>query len=98
MERLPRAMSVTLRATSPTQVMWSGETEDVSLNGMRLLSSMSIPVGARVRVDCGFCSAVAVVKSARVYDVDRRHGWQCGIEFLTLRLRRTTGGLLSALG
>lgn len=97
-DRLPRTMPVTLRTASSRHVVWSGETEDVSLNGMRLFSCMSIPVGERVRVDCAFCSAVAIVKSTRIHNGDGRHGWECGVEFITLRLRRTRGGLLSALG
>ena len=81
-------------ASAPRQV-WSGTTEDLSLKGMRFLSQTPEPAGERVRIECDFCSAVAVVRFARPDPTKGR--WQCGAEFLTLRLKHARGGLFSTV-
>ena len=64
---------------------------------MRLLSEANIPIGERISIDCAFCSAVAIVRSGSAATERGQDGWQCGVEFLTLRVRRERGSLLSAL-
>jgi curved DNA-binding protein CbpA len=95
-ERGSRHMPVTFYRSGAPDVACSGTTEDFSLNGMRLHTNVSLPVGERVRIDCGFCSAVAVVRSERP-DEDQG-GWQSGVEFLTLRIKHKRGGLLNTAG
>lgn len=96
-ERVPRAMPVTFQLQATGQATWSGTTEDVSLLGMRLCSGVNLAVGARVKVDCAFCRAVAVVKSA----ARGRGPWpgnrEYGLEFVTLHIKRERGGLLSTV-
>lgn len=75
----------------------SGTTEDLSLNGMRFLSSAEVLVGTRVRIECSFCSAVAAVRRAVRDSKDPSVGWHCGVDFLTLRLRHERGGILSTI-
>jgi hypothetical protein len=96
-ERLPRHMSVTFRLSASRHVEWSGATEDVSLNGMRLLADVRIPIGERLQIECTFCSAVAIVRSTRRDDGRGRSGWQYGVEFLTLRIKHERGGLISTV-
>ena len=95
-ERVPRSMPVTLQVQAAAPGTFSGTTDDVSLLGMRLSSGLSLAVGARVKVDCSFCSAVAVVRSA-----GRAGPWsacrQYGLEFVTLHIKRERGGLLSTV-
>jgi hypothetical protein len=97
-ERIPRNMPMTFRrAVSPNEV-WSASTENVSLNGMRFLSQAEMEVGERLKIDCQFCTALAIVRSARVESAPqapRRSHF--GVEFLTLRIRHARGGLLSTL-
>jgi hypothetical protein len=42
-----------------------------------------------------FCTAVAVVRSATRKST--LAGWECGVEFLTLRLAQNRGGLISTV-
>jgi curved DNA-binding protein CbpA len=97
-ERVSRAMPLTFHRAASREVSRAGSTEDFSLNGMRLLSPVALAPGERVRIECGFCSVVAVVRSATPEGSGRRRGWHCGVEFLTLRLKRERGGLISTAG
>lgn len=97
-ERVPRAMPLTFHRSASRDVARSGSTEDFSLNGMRLLSPVALTPGERVRIECGFCSVVAVVRSATREGAGGRRGWHCGVEFVTLRLKRERGGLVSTAG
>lgn len=94
LERMPRSMPVTFWLASSRDIARTGTTEDLSPNGMRVRSSISVPIGERVKIDCSFCSAVAIVKSARRDEV-RGRGWQCGVEFMTLRIKHERGGFVS---
>jgi curved DNA-binding protein CbpA len=95
-ERLPRNMPVTFRLARSRNVARTGALVDLSLNGMRLLSQVNIPIGERVRIDCAFCSAVAIVRS-RSPKEHGQGGWQCGMEFLTPCFTDGRGGLISIL-
>jgi hypothetical protein len=95
MERLPRELPVTFRRAKAARVVHNGSTKDLSLNGMRLLSPVGLGVDERLQIENSFCTAVAVVRSAT-----RRSslgGWECGVEFLTLRLAQSRGGLISTV-
>lgn len=95
-ERLPRSMRVTLvRAIAPRDIC-KAATQDVSLQGMRFLTRTQLAIDERVQVDCEFCSAVAVVRSVRPHGVDAA-GWECGVQFLTLRVKQQRGGLISTV-
>lgn len=95
--RVPRNTPVVFwLATSGTR-RHAGTTEDLSMNGMRFLSTAEVLVGTRVRIECDFCSAVAVVRRAVRDSKDPSAGWHCGVEFLTLRFRHERGGILSTI-
>jgi hypothetical protein len=92
-DRLPRTMRVILaRRIAPGDVC-KAATQDVSLNGMRFLTHTHLAIDERLKIDCDFCSAVGVVRSVRPHGVDTA-GWECGVQFLTLRVPHQRGGLL----
>jgi curved DNA-binding protein CbpA len=96
--RLSRSMPMTFRRSASRRNVWSGTTEDVSLNGLRFTSQLELRAGERLSIACEFCSAVAIVRSVRVDH--HQHGqtrWQVGVEFSTLRLLHVRGGLFSTL-
>ena len=88
-------MPVTFRLARSRDVAQRGLVVDLSLRGMRLLSPVKVPVGERISINCAFCSAVALVKSGSPTGAYRQGGWLCGVEFLTLHIRREQGGLIS---
>lgn len=89
MERLPRELPVSFRRRSRGTSVWRGTTKDLSLNGMRLVAPVKLSVGERVSLEADMLSAVAVVRSVR--------GWECGLEFVTLRFARERGVLVSTV-
>ena len=96
-ERLPRNITMAFRTARARRKQWSGTTDDVSLNGMRFLTSADLAVGDCLSIECRFCSAIALVRSVRPV-ADRRHGaLQVGVEFLTLRITHPRGGLVSTI-
>ena len=69
-------------------------TEDISISGMRLRAPLDLVPNERLKIDCEFCGAVAVVRHARPAAGD--HGlWEVGVEFLTLLIKPVRGILVS---
>jgi curved DNA-binding protein CbpA len=95
LDRLPRQMRVTFCLTWPAQHAFSGTTEDISISGMRFATDVELHAGDRLRLDSDFCSAIAIVRSARRGARHSSAPWQVGVEFLTLRVKRARGGLVS---
>lgn len=96
MDRLPRHLPMSFRLARSREVAWSGTVEDLSLQGLRFLSPITLQVDERVQIDCAFCSAVAVVKRLSRGTGQERGTLHCAVEFLTLLVKRTRGGLVSA--
>lgn len=90
-------MSVTFRRSTTPDVVASALTEDLSLNGMRVRTVVELSVGERLRVESQYCSAVAVVRSVGPAPVASEDAWVAGLEFLTFRLKRERGGLVSTV-
>ena len=72
-----------------------GMTGDVSLNGMRLITSRPLDVGNVIKLQCDVLEAVAVVKNS----AQQRRGfvldYALGLSFITLRFDRSLGGFVS---
>jgi hypothetical protein len=75
---------------------FDGVTENLSVAGLRLLSSQEVAVDRVVRLDCEFCSAVGVVRYAHEASGRSRRWWEIGIEFKTVHVKRMRGSLVSA--
>jgi len=88
---------MTFQRSTGRRTAWAGTTEDVSLSGMRFLSPVDLPIGTRLRIECDFCSAVGVVKSSRRTTGGVLGRSDCGVEFLTLRVKHERGGLFSTV-
>jgi len=70
-------------------------TDDISPNGIRLRTEHAIPLGARMKIECGTFNAIGVVRHCRRAPGDPRRMWRVGVEFLTLRLFQNRGAFLS---
>jgi hypothetical protein len=92
-DRLPRNMRVTLVRSSAMHTPCKAVTQDISLNGMRFLTRDHLAIDERLIIESDFCSAVAIVRSVRAHEIDRE-GFECGVEFLTMRVRHLRGGLI----
>jgi curved DNA-binding protein CbpA len=95
-DRLPRNARVSFRTSSDRQTVSKGVSQDVSLNGMRFVTTTFLNAGERLIIACDYCIAAAIVRNVRRADgIDT--GWECGVEFFTLRIRRQRGGLISTV-
>jgi curved DNA-binding protein CbpA len=95
-DRLPRNARISFRTAGDSQTVRRGVSRDVSLNGMRFLAESSLDMGERVIIACEYCIAAAIVRNVRRCEADAA-GWECGVEFLTLRIRRQRGSLISTV-
>jgi hypothetical protein len=80
--------------TWPQQRPFSGTTEDVSTHGMRFTTDLDLVPNERIKIECEFCSAVAVVRHSRLAP-GALGRWNVGVEFLTVRLKAARGMLVS---
>jgi len=97
LERLPRNMRLTFRrATAPDETL-TATTEDVSINGMRFVTPVSVQVGDCLRVDCDFCSAVTIVRSVLAKTTGSGPRYRVGVEFVTLRITMPRGAFVSSV-
>lgn len=97
MERLPLQLRASYRRAAEPSISRKGISQDVSLAGMRLMTSLQLEVGERISIDCEFCTAVGIVRHVRA-STEGDGFWEAGIQFLTLHVKHTRGGLLSTMG
>jgi curved DNA-binding protein CbpA len=95
LDRFPRQMPVSYCLSWPADRSFEGMTEDLSISGMRFTGALELVIEERLRLDCDFCSAVAVVRNSRPAERGRAGMWQSGVEFLTLLIKHPRGSLLS---
>ena len=93
LDRLPRHMPLTFVPGTARTRARTGTTQDLSPGGMRFTTGDHLSIDERLLIDCGFCSAVAVVRSVRHLG-EAVHEWEIGVQFLTMRVKRQRGGLL----
>ena len=71
------------------------KTEDVSLNGLRLVTSRDIQPGQRIRLVSSLVDAVGNVTHCTSRSGLVRNQTVAGVGFITLRFARSVGGFLS---
>ena len=95
-ERLPRNTLLVFARQSPHDTPCRGVTLDISLAGMRFQTAAPLGIDDHLLLETDFCSAVGVVRSARQRPTDN-NAWDIGVQFLTLRVKRQRGGLISTV-
>lgn len=92
--RVSRRLPVTFYLSWPQRPGFSAVTQDISISGMRLTTVLDLVPNERLKVECAFCSSVAVVRHAHPGG-DGGQSWDVGIEFLTLLIKPVRGVLVS---
>ncbi len=94
-ERIDKRQRVSFYTHWPQRPAFSGYIEDISLNGLRLVTRQDLVEGQCLKIVSDVVEAVAQV-THRHYE---RRGWtrRCvaGVSFVTLRFGRTIGGFVS---
>lgn len=93
--RINKRQDITFYTHWPQTEGHKGITEDISLNGLRLLTRHDLKEGQRIKIVSEVVEAVAHVTHC-IYD---RHGWTtwcaAGVSFTTIRFVRSLGGFVS---
>jgi hypothetical protein len=66
-------------------------TQDVSLNGLQVLSNTYVENGGVLRPSSHMLDSVAIVVNSRSDRTLLRRRWRLGLEFLTLRFHQAQG-------
>jgi hypothetical protein len=94
--RVPRNMLVVFARSAPHDQPCRGFTQDISLAGMRFVTSSPVGIDDRLLIETEFCSAVGIVRSARQRPA-AQNGWEVGVQFFTMRVKLQRGGLFSTV-
>jgi len=93
--RIDKRQNITFYTHWPQSNGFSGHTEDISLNGLRLITKHDLQAGQRIKIVSEVLEAVADV----THSIYERHGWSkwcvAGVAFATLRFARSVGGFIS---
>lgn len=93
--RIPRKLPVRFFTDWRQPDGYSGRTEDLSLNGLRLVCRAAVCPGQRIRLVSNVFEAVGQV----VRSVPQRAGWRtefvAGVVFVTIIMAQTAGGFVS---
>ena len=95
MHRIGKSMGLRFCTQWPQKQPFGGRTEDVSLNGLRMVTRSQINVGQRIRIVSTLLHAIGTVVHCETRHNNFRREYVAGVEFETLRLVRLSGGLLS---
>lgn len=94
-ERINKAQTIIFYTHWPQTKGIFGQTEDISLNGLRFVSQHELIEGQRIKIVSNVLEAVANVTHC-IYE---RHGWKtmciAGVSFTTLRFVQSVGGFVS---
>jgi len=90
-ERIDKQWPVTFFTEWPDAVAYTGQTQDVSLNGLQMLTAVSLQEGQLLKMKSQTLDAVVRVMN---YREDYEQGvklWRVGMEFITLRFYKSHG-------
>ncbi|MGI9234955.1 MAG: J domain-containing protein [Woeseiaceae bacterium] len=94
-ERIGKRMRIRYYTHWPQRKSHSGRIEDMSLNGLRLVTRQDLIEGQRIKIVSDVVQAVAQV----THTLYERRGWgrRCvaGVSFITLRFGTPVGGFVS---
>jgi len=94
-DRIGKRMRANYYTHWPQRRAYSGHMEDLSLNGLRLVTGRNLVEGQCIKIVSDVVHAVAQV-SHTLYE---RRGWSrrcvAGVSFVTLRFGRSVGGFVS---
>lgn len=95
--RIGKSLPLRFCTKWPQKRPYAGRTEDVSLNGLRMVTRCPVGVGQRIRIVSNLLHAVGIVVHCETRLSSMRREYVAGVAFETLRLARSSGGFLSRL-
>ena len=93
--RIAKQQEIELYTGWPQMRPLPARSEDISLNGMRIMTTEQLVPDQRVRVRCAQLDAVALVRNASQQARGMNYYWICGLAFVTLVFNQAVGGFVS---
>lgn len=93
--RIDKQQVITFYTNWPQTRGFVGQTEDISLNGLRFITHRNLIVGQRIKIVSGFVEAIATVSNCAQERRGWRTKWVAGVSFVTLRFVQSVGGFVS---
>ncbi len=90
-QRIEKQWPVSFYIQWPIVRGYLGRTQDVSLNGIQMLSHTPLQDGQILKLNSHMLDAVAIVVNVRNDHTILRKRWRIGLEFITLRFHQTQG-------
>ncbi|MEE4185823.1 MAG: J domain-containing protein [Gammaproteobacteria bacterium] len=94
-ERMPRKLPALIQLRPGNSEVYEAEVMDLSPRGVRVRATVTVPIGATIRIQCGVCRGVGRVRSCGRDTADLLHQRQIGIEFITVEFRAQAGSFVS---
>lgn len=89
--RVPKNCALAFCTHWPQPQAYLGQSQDISLTGMRFLSAVGLEIGQVIKVDAQMLRAVG-----QVTRLSREGGnWEVGVKFLSLHFERARGSFIA---
>lgn len=96
-ERMPRAIPLTLFQGWPDSIVTTGTTTDMSPVGLRFVGREPLPPGKIVKIDSALCTAIAQIRHCTPHTRSDQGKWEIGVKFITLRFSASQGNFVSTV-
>ena len=93
--RIDKRQDIEIFTHWPQPKGFAGHTEDISLNGMRLVTKLDLIEGQRIKIVSGVVEAIANVTHCKYERHGRTTTSVAGVSFVTLRFVRSVVGFVS---
>lgn len=92
LNRLQKHQTIAFFTDWPQDRPHSGQSRDISLDGMQFVATEPLSVNQMIKIDCPTCRCVARVAHVQQSGAE----WIVGVQFMTLRFEQTQGSFVSA--
>ncbi|MFK7974660.1 MAG: DnaJ domain-containing protein [Halioglobus sp.] len=89
--RVPKNGTIAFCTHWPQTQAYRGQSQDVSLTGMRFLASVGLEIGQVIKLDAQMLRAVGEVTRL----TQKGANWEIGVKFLALHFERTRGSFVA---
>lgn len=94
-DRINKRHMITFYTHWPQPEGYTGESLDMSLNGMKFVTLKSVTEGQILKIDCTVCRAVGEVSHSEPQGGSSEPLWVVGVQFVRLRFERSSGSFVS---
>ncbi len=94
-QRFAKHHAISFYTNWPQPEGHTGQTEDISHNGMKFVTQQELSKGQFLKIDCDVCLAIGEVTHCEQKRSGLKKHWMVGVVFVTLRFERPHGTFVS---